>query len=297
MISSHIDSRIPITLGVIGAGRGAQLMQPSVAEYNNQSEALRLDQFIVDPSPGKALSLAERGRKLRLNTSYLQSTGEDYLAQTQDERAPAIIAIDDPRAIERILRLGIERVLFIYLLMRPPFGGLTGWRFVLLPKEAALKRRLADFFRNLAEVTARGSSSEVFSPPVNQLTEDLYRKSFAEHFEQNIGKVVNGLDPETPPAEVTFDGRQTSQVVVMNSQQGWRTIDQLLRDLQSSLQLPVRRGTNFAILELGQHGLRIHKARYRVTDGRFALNSMTAIEPQALHRAELDQLNAALLAD
>ncbi len=290
------DSRIPVTLGVIGAGRGAEKMQPFVAEYNDKSKALRLDQFIVDHAPGKALTLAEKGRELGLRTSFLETTGEAYLEQTRDERSPAIVAIDKASVIERILRLDVERPLFIYLLIQLPFGGLTGWRFVLVPEEAELKKKLADFFQTLADVTAPSSSLEVFEPPVNHLTEDLYRKSFADHFEKNIAKVINHLEPETAPAEVTFDGRHTSKVEVMDSQQGWRTPDQLLHDLQRSLQVPVRRGTDFAILEIGD-GIRIHQVRYRVRDGRFAFKGMTTIDQESAFRAELNRLNAALLAD
>jgi hypothetical protein len=297
MISLHDDPRIPVRIDVIGAGRGSEQMQPLVARLNDVSTVLRLDQRFVDPDPGKAVTLAERGRRLGLRTSYRETTGEAYLEQSHGDRSPAVVAIDDPRAIARILELGIERVLFIYLLIHPPFGGLTGWRFVLPPENAELKRRLADFFQKLAEVTAPGSSRDVFEPPVNHLTEDLHRKSFAEHFEQNIAKVVNGLEPETAPAEVTFDGREISQVEILESQQRWRTSEELLRDLQSSLQVPVRRGTNFAILEIGENGIRIHQARYRVRDGRFALNRLTATEPESVQRAEVNRLNAALLAD
>ena len=297
MISLHDDPRIPVRIDVIGAGRGSEQMQPFVAGFNDASTVLRLDQHILDPHPGKALILAERGRKLGLRTSYRETTGEEYLEQSRGERSPAVVAIDDPSAIARILELGIERVLFIYLLIHPPFGGLTSWRFVLPPEKAELKRRLADFFQKLAEVTAPGSSREVFEPPVNHLTEALHRESFAEHFEQNIAKAVTGLEPETAPAEMTFDGREISQVEVMEGQQRWRTSDQLLRDLQSALQVPVRRGTNFAILEFGEGGIRIHQARYRVRDGRFALNRLTATEQEPVHDAEVNRLNAALLAD
>ncbi len=297
MISSHADSGIPVTLGVIGAGRGAERMQPFVAAHNDQSQALRLDQVIVDDVPGKARTLAEKGRELGLRTSYRETTGEDYLEQSPGEHSPAVIAIDRAPSIERILHMGIDRALLIYVLIQPPFGGLTGWRFVLPPEEAELKRRLADFFRTLAEVTAPSGSHEVFEPPVNHLAEDLYRQWFAQHFEKNIAKVVNRLEPETSPAEVTFDGRQTSQVVVLDREDGWRTADQLLHDLQSSLQVAVRRGTNFAMLEIGKDGIRIHRARYRVRDGRFALHRMTGIDQESVHRAELNRLNAALLAD
>ena len=306
MISTYDNSPMPITLSVIGAGRGAQRMQPFLGKYNSQSEVLRLDQFIVDPAPGKALVLAESGKKLDLRTSHREVTGETYLAQSEDNCSPAIVGIDDARAIERILRLNLQRVLFIYSLIQLPFRGLTGWQFVLRPEEKELKNNIANFFQKLAEVTAPSGSQEVFEPDgplVNRFVENLYRQLFAEHLEQNIAKVINHLEPDTPPAEVTFDGRQTSQVAVLDSPQGWRTFNQILQDLQSSLQVPVRRGTNFAILEIGD-GIRIHQVRYRVTDGRFAVNGVTMIDPESIasweadvRRKELTPLNAALLAD
>ena len=297
MVLSHNYSRIPVPLGVIGAGRGSHEMQPFIQESNNTSQTLRFDPFIVDRAPGKALALAKRGREVfGLNTSFREAAGEDYLAQSKNH-SPAVVAIDDPGAIKRIIEMGNERSLFIYILIQPPFGGLTGWKFLLPPEEKELKRRLADFFQQLSDVTAPGSTQEVFESPENNVTEDLYRQSFAKHFQKNITKVVNHLQPESPLAEATFDGRQTSQVEVMDSQQGWRTSEQLLHDLQSSLQIPVRRGTNFAILETSEDGIRIHQVRYRMTDGRFALKGMTSINEESVHRAELNRLNAALIAE
>ena len=307
MNSSNNDHRTRVELGYIGAGRGAREMQPRVAELNRRSETLRLDQLLIDPVPGKARALALRGEARGLSTSYLEATGEEFLVgRPPDRRAPMVIAIDDARSIARCLQSEASHDLFGYVVVALPDYGITGWRFLVGGEDREQRRQLAELFTQLATVTARGGTREVFGRggrSSSRLAEGLYRGWFSRHLERNLSKVVHGLEPETASAEVTFDGRTTSQLVILERKPEPRTRGELLRDLESSLLEPTRPGTNFALAELTRDGIGLHRARLRAVDGRFALTRTRRIATEPVGQeapksmSALSRLNAALLAD
>ena len=194
-----------------------------------------------------------------------------------------------------------------YMIIDIPPHGVTAWRFSLQDTEQ--QQQLAALCGKLSSVSAPGSTEDVFgakSETVNRILEDRYRAWIATHFKSNLGKLVHGLKPESASAEVTWNGHQTSRVVVLDSEAGRRSVDELLRDLRSCLQVAIRPGQDFAIVELAPDGIRIHQARYRAIDRRFALlhpilkppvNSEPEQKDAVRPHSVLSKLNGAILAD
>lgn len=293
------------TLAIIGAGRGADKMQPEVAEYNRQSQHFDLRQILVDSAPGKAMVLAAKGDKLGVESLALEATGESFLEA--HEASPTVVSIDDAHGIARILRMDVDRVIFIYSIVQLPFQGITGWMFVFTPQDRHLKGRFADFFAKLAQVLSPSGANKVFGaegPAMNRLIEDLYRKRFAEHFSKNLRKVVAQLEPESPSAEMTLDGVRVSRVLVLDQTPQWRSFEEVIQDLRALLREPAEPGTDFMVFETADDQIRIHKVRYRVTDRQFSVDGVTSIDSQsyaeweeALRRREISRTNAAIMTD
>ena len=310
MKTASENSRLPIRLVHNGAGRGGRYRQQQLADFNRRSRTIRLDPIWVDPDPGKARGLVEDGTSIGLKGSFAETTGEEYLAGLDsDSRTVVVTAIDDAAATGRIIRLAEENPHFVYSIVDLPEYGVTGWAFALPPKDKVGKQAAQTVYNALDGLTARGGTRDVFGPPgasVNRFLEQRFRAYFARHFEHNIGKALHGLEPEASPAEVTFDGKTTSQVVVLEPGIEWRSAAQLLDELKSSLTVPVRPGKDFTIVELGNEAMRIHKARYRVSDRRFALdgpgpgatsNPKSEVSTPGRPQSVLSKLNAAILAD
>ena len=302
------DPRTPVVVEVAGAGRGAERMLPYQAEFNKTSRTIRLQPLYIDPVPGKAQGIARRAQDLGVRAEVRESTAEQWLAsperrQREDLTRLHVVAIDDPRGVARIVNASIQDPTFIYNVIDVPEFGLSGWRFDLGSEDAGLKSRVTAFYNRLADVTAPNGAREVFgdrSRTVNRLAEPRFRAWFADHFERNVAKRVHALPPETAPHEVTFDGHTTRRVELMDSTAGWRTPQQLLGDLDTAVTVPVRPGTDFAVVELGTESIRIHRVRYRVTDRRFAFEgvSWSPARPEDPPRAaEMSKRIAAFISD
>ncbi len=310
MIISSQDDRTKISMLAVGAGRGGRIMQPHFADYNTRSTTLRLDPIWIDPGPGKAKARAKEGNELGLNTSFVETTGEQYLAnQPPGSTPPALILIDAPRSLETMIRLPVLNPLFVNIIIDLPGHGITAWSFRLTPEDEEQKESVADFFGGLDDVKGPVGTEAIFGrdgQTINRVRERPYRSWQRDGFEKNVGKVVHGLRPETGSAEVTFNGRDTSQVVVLKSDRKWKTAKKLLHHLEASLESPVRPGTDFAIVELGQDTIRIHRARYRVTDNKTGLvrrryDSRSGVESggdiEPVPYSVLSRLSAAYVAD
>ncbi len=309
MIRPTRDSRKPVTLLCSGSGRGSQRNQLNYAEVNGASRTFRLDPFHIDPALGKAQDRAEEGKELGLNTTALEARGEDVLQSlSEDEPTPVVVTIDNAGGIRDHLQSNAQTPLFVNSIVDFPGLGATGWQLLVGPEDHQEKTRFADFFDVLAKVSARGGTRDVFGPRgsgVNRISEQGIRARFGEHFRQNIGKVVHGLEPESPHGEVTILGRKPSQVVMLEKQPEWRNAKRLLGNVQDSIRSPIRPGTDLMAVELGEESLRLHQIRYRKSDSRFSLLNRTWLPeppPKGLEEVpaplgSLSKLNAALVAD
>lgn len=262
----------------IGAGRGSTAMQPHVAQLVRQ-------QVIVDPAPNKALVLANKGKTLGIATVPIQAAGERYLEATNDD-TPVVVAVDNAQAVKTILEVDVQRPLFIYFLLVLPSQGMAGFMGVFMPEDTELKRRFASFFGKLSGVLLPNSSRHVFgqdAPSSNRFSEGLYRKAFAKHFNENMTAMSESGVPYSSPAQITFDGRNVSQVLLLDESPNWRTFEQLRQELRSQMVIPIEPGSEFAICETVGDDIRIHKARYRVTDRQFVLEGMMSLDKESLN--------------
>ena len=296
------DSRIPVELGILGAGRGATHSQPLILDFNDRSEILRLDPLLIDPVPGKAQVLAKQGRNLGLVTNHREAEGWHYLTSGagSEDTSPVVVQVDDPGTVAQILEeRNLQQPLFIYIFLDVPGVGVVAVRLLVRPEDHIVKMDLAAFFNSVSDLQARGGTQDVFRSGTPQTAaEDLYDGWFADHLEKNISKSLHNLEFANNPAEATFNGRETSILVILRNDNGWRSPDQLLDDTHRSLTTPVRPGLNFLIAELGPDSIRFHRARYRVTDQKFVLTRRQDPEANTADPvAVLDLLRAAYVAD
>ena len=273
--SDDLD-HIPRAVYTIGTGRLIERIRDRLAAFSSRSTGLRFELCYVNPEPGEALSLAKRSYAVGIPASWVEATLEEALRRASDECAPIVVAVNhQPRLIERILRSNLgEHPLFVYAVLDLPGEGLAAWQCVLLPEDWEVTEKLADVFGRLDLLTATSRQQAVFGhdyPTADRILEDRCYIAFADHLERNISNVFDGLDPETARAEVIVDGRDIRPLVVLDSNDGWRTGEDVLTGLLASLPGPARPGTNFAIAELGKAGVRFHRARLRATDGRLVL--------------------------
>ena len=254
MDTTQNDSRSIVRLVHNGAGRGARFRLQQLAGFNDVSKTLRLDPIWVDPALGKGRGLVEDGKSLGLNGSFVETTGQEYVTGLESHsRTVNVTAIDDAPSIPQLVELNQERPHFIYIFLDLPGYGATAWAFLLPPDDKSAQSVVTRFFQTLIGIVARGGTRDVFGPPgssVTRLLETRFRVFFDDHFKRNISKTLHGLEPEVSPAEMTFDGKTTRQVVVLEPGNEWRSAVQLLDELKSSLTVPVRPGMDFTLVEL-----------------------------------------------
>ena len=303
------DSRQPIEVVHNGAGRAARFRLQPLADINRISTSVRFDPTWVDPALGKGRGLVEDGNALGLNGSFVETTGQDYAKTLEsDSRTVSVTAIDDAASLPELVRLNQERPHFIQFFLDFPGYGPTAWAFLLGRNEKEAQSTAIRFFQALPGIVARGGTSDVFGPPAASATRHLeprFRVFLDDHFKKNIGKVLHGLEPEVSPIVMSFDGKITSQVVVLEPGDDWRNAAQLLDEVKSSLQVPVRPGIDFTIVEVGHEEMRIHRARYKISDRQFALEgrdyaTISTPEEESIPvrpLSALSKLTAALLAD
>jgi hypothetical protein len=112
----------------------------------------------------------------------------------------------------------------------------------------------------------------------------------------NLQKVVADIEPECSPVELTRDGRTTLAAVVTESPTGWKDPRELAEEVAADPPMPLVRGEDFAILETGSEGVRIHRVRLRATDGRLAVFDTTAIDQATAEEAKQQEIERKRLA-
>jgi hypothetical protein len=295
-----------------GAGRGARHLVPVIRELNESFPRVRLEPTYVDPVPAKAASLAGEAVEQGIHASSMEAHIEEVLTgETSEERVGGLIILNLDRAasIAAALRAAAAAMQGVlgYLLIATPTGELFGIRLALRADEHPLLQKAARFFDGLALVTARSGSSWVVGEhgrPEHRVTEVIYRGWFADHLRANLAKIVADIEPESSPVEITPDGRTTRAAVLTESPSGWKDPMDLAYEVAEDPPMPLVRGEDFAILETGPDGVRIHRVRLRVTDGRLAVFDTTAIDQATVEaisrrteRSTITRLNPAFTTD
>ncbi len=295
-----------------GAGRGARHLMPVIREINDISSRVRIEPTYVDPVPAKAATLAGEAVEQGVRAYSVEGHVEEFLtAETSDGRIVGVVVLnlDRAAAIASALRVAMVQGQGVlgYLLIATPSAELLGVRLCFRANERDLVDKAARFFDGLAVVTARSGSSWVVGNngrPEHRAAEAVYREWFADHLRANLQRVVGDIEPECSPVELTRDGRTTLAAVVTESPTGWKDPRDLAEEVAADPPMPLVRGEDFAILETGTDGVRIHRIRLRATDGRLAVFDTTAIDQATVdaiakraERSTISRLNPAFTTD
>jgi hypothetical protein len=297
-VATVLEPSSRINVITAGANRGARLMQPAIAAFNRASNRFSLVPVYADPVPERAMALVREGAARGLTARSVEARIEEILPSPELKHAPLILSVDNAATIAVALdevRLA-ERPVLIYFLVRLPNEELLGIRAVLQEGDEAQQRLGAEFFRRLAEVTARSGASAVVGVngrPEHLALEPAYRAWFAEHMNSNMTKIVARIRPESDPFEVTTNGRQTMTLLLADRHKGWADPSQLARSIVENPVIAIARGRDFAVAELGPDGVRFHIVRVRVTDGKPALNASAIVTPEAYRTADAERREAA----
>ncbi len=291
--SFETRSHIEVLAG--GAGRGAGLMQPAIADFNRASARFALAPVYVDPVPERALALVREGTRRGVPARAVEARIEEVLSSEDHARSPLIVSVDNPHAVASALESAEGRPILVYLLVRMPNRELMGIRVVIRSDDDQERALAARFFRALGSVTARSGASAVLGVdgrPEHIALEPAYRAWFAEHMQSNMTKLVANTAPENDPLEVTFDGRKTMSLMVKESGATWSDPSELARAIVEHPLMPIMRGRDFAIGELGPDGVRVHVLRVRATDGKPAIRARAVVTPDAYRAAEAEEREA-----
>ena len=293
---ARLVGRQPVPFYVAGSGRGATLMQESTLDVNRASERISAVPTYVDPVPGRARQLAERGVAMGLQTEHREARIEELLSGLDRQQpAPLVMNIDKPGAQADVLELsaGQPQPVLGYILVRMPNGALYGIRYAIGADEDPIKRMLALLFGQLAEVTARSGASSVVGVdgrPEHVAAEPAYRRWFAQHMTANLPKAFAGIEADNNPIEVTPDGTTTWALLIRDSKTGWADPRALAADVAAHPETPIVRGEDFAIGEAGPDGIRVHRVRLRKTDGKIAVRGIAALDPESIEAERLRRM-------
>lgn len=278
---------VPIRVG--GAHRGARLLQPALAAYNQDSSEHELAIEYVDPVPGRAPETAAEARRLGLTATYREARIEDVI-EAEQQAGLLVFTLDRPAATARGLAAAASNGCAVTggMLIAVPTGTLFGFGMVLPAEDSESKRLGSLFMDQLDRVTARRGASAVFGErgrPEHIAAEPAYRHWFASLMTSNLPKLVTGLEPEASPFSLTPDGRITLALLITDNRTGWAEPAELAKEIVSDPPQPLVRGEDFAVGEIGPDGIRIHIVRLRKLDGKVALQASAVIDRASVDAA------------
>jgi len=268
-----------------GAHRGATLNLPHFGEFNRNSTTYQVQPHYIDPVPGRAAALAERATSMGIPAAWMEGRVEQCLPELRQHQptTPLLLNIDRPRELATAIRQSRGLPVLAYMMMRTPNGELLGIRVVIEAGDDEGRERTAAFFDQLGEVTARRGHNAIFGErgeASHLANEPLYRAWFAKHAEENLPKVIAGLEPDSALIEVTRDGTTAMPMLVHDSRQtGWAEPMDLAREVTES-GAPLLRGEDFVVAEQGPDGVRLHQARVRKTDKALAVKPLGVSAPR-----------------
>jgi hypothetical protein len=258
----------------------------NIGEFNRNSTTYKVVPHYVDPVPGRAVALAERATAMGIQADWMEGRVEQCLPALRQHQhqpmTPLLLNIDRPRELATAIRQSRGLPVLAYMMMRTPNGELLGIRVVIEADDDEGREMAATFFGQLGEVTARRGHNAIFGErgeASHMVNEPLYRAWFAKHAEENLPKVISGLEPDSALIELTADGVTTLPMQVHNSREtGWAEPTDLAREVAES-GAPLLRGEDFVVAEQGPDGVRLHLARVRKTDKALAVKPLGVSAP------------------
>lgn len=291
-----------VTVEIAGANRGARMNLPHLAALNRTSQSLAVSARIADPVPGRAAALGAEAERQGMEASAFEGRIQDIISANGEQIAPGLKVIvfhtDRASTIRDTLSApGAEAFhALIYLLIKLPSGRLWGLRAVLPAGDIERCHKAVAFCGGLAEYSERNTSADVIgegADPAHRLAEPVIRKWFADHTEANLNKLAAGVEPATPPFEVTPNGTDTYQLFIVRKP-AWSEPGELADEVLADPPSPIRRGSQFVIAEITDEGLRFHPVRRR-RDDRISVGGVEVIDQataEAMRRDEAARAEA-----
>lgn len=290
------------TLNILngGANRGARGNVGAFSEFNLTSERFALVPVYVDPMPGRAAAMKEEAERHGVAAEAVEARVEDVVLQgANDANTPKVLNLDRASAIANVLKQTEARPCPVlgYLLLKLPTGRLWAIRFVLEPKDTVGRRDAIAFFEQLATASERAGSGAILgeqADPSHVLAEPAIRAWFADHTKKNLAKIAAGVEPVSPPMEITTDGTSTLTLIVARRER-WSDPVALAEEVLADPAWPIRRGSQFVVAEVTKEGIRFHPIRRR-TDDRVTVATAEIMDRASVEAREATEKRVAATA-
>lgn len=274
-----------------GANRGARRNLPALRELNRASDRFAIEIAPTDPIPGRATALAEEARANGLAATPFEARIEELVRSDEYKGEPIIFNLDRASAIAGALAALENRATTImtYLIGVLPNGRMFGLRGVNLPGEVDVRADGRALFGTLGKVSERAGSRAIFgagADPAHGALENGVRAWFGAHCKDNLGKILAGLEPESPPFEITWDGVESIPLHIVVCEK-FGDPYAVVETVAEHPQTTIARGQNFVVAEVTPDAVRLHESRRRSSDARVVVKGTSTIdESSTLARAE-----------
>ncbi len=279
-----------------GAGRGAEKNLAAIERFNRRSTRYEISPTYADPSPGRTDELLRKASEVGVEAYGIESRVEEAaLGLAQGDKTPIVLQIDRASDIARTLAATreLQRIVFVYLLMKRAEGELAAVRMYLRPDRPEERSLAENFFARLGEITIPSGSGALLgegADAADLAREPLFRAWFAEHLTKNLPKAVAGLESECAPFEITSDGR-TTQTLHLVGHDAFADPIELATRVMRAPSSPIQKGRDFVLGEFAPEGVRFQTLRIRRTDGELSIRGTSVPDAATTERAR------ALLAD
>lgn len=275
---------------VAGANRGARGNLPALARLNRESERMAIEVVPVDPVPGRAMALATEARGLGLTATATEGKIEEIVTTPTYRGEPKILNLDRAGAIAVALAAtekAAPPVLF-YLIIVLPSGRMAGLRGAIAPEETRFRTQAKNLFDALAKVSERVGGRSVWGPGANPahlaLEPELRAKFFAAHCQQNLAKLLAGLEIESPPFEIGFDPAEPIPLHVVE-RDSWGVPYEVVEAVAENPEMPIARGQKFVVAEVTPAGVRLHESTCRSYDEKVIVEGTSTIDEHSMIEA------------
>lgn len=276
--SNASGARRTITIDQIGAGRATAFAIPQIAKMFEPAGLTDASVVLYDPAPGKARARAREAAAVGVEARAEEMTGQAAIAAAGTTDRLLIISIDDATSCAECLLLAGEhdRPVVVTIFIQLPNGKLVALRAAFAAHDRDGKRALAAFLFTLGKIAGRSGSRRVWdqgAPPANVLLEPAMRAWFCEAVDRSLDMAA-GVAPEGAPVEITFDGVETVPLFLRDSTAGFADRATLASELESQTVTPLRKGSPFAIAEVGTDSIQLVNGKYRALDRKVVIDTV-----------------------
>lgn len=266
-----------------GGNRAARANVVAYRTHNEQSTATAIVPYYADPALNRAEEAARHARSHGVEAEAIEARAEDVLDGTHFDGV--VGNVDNAGTTAALLRLAGElRIPALgQLVVQLPSTRTLGVQYAHAADDDERRAETQAFFEGLHKVTSRSGASAIFGEAARgrgAVLEPLIRESFAAHTRAELSRLTAGIAPEHAPLEIT-DGVRAMPLLVVERPTFGEPTDVVLQVAEAPA-VPLRRGTLFFVAEVTPAGIRLHEARRRQLDGRFAVRESTTIDERSV---------------